>query len=503
MAFGDPPFGSSNPVDPRFPVRGVPPRLPFSRVGPFGLMILLVAVVLAMAVLGQCGKGTQDDPAGGLGGAGPDHVPREPKIEIVSDEDLPKLDPEGIARETEEILDKWFQTPGRKLIDDRSDDLEPEWILRFGEDDVRNALVNLPPHAFRELEARDRVRAEPGGRRGRLVSLLGEVRESAATEIPGAGGPRPAWKLRLLDDRGDPWVVVSVVEPSPEIAAGRWIRASGVFVKLAPGPLGGASAEERAAFVMHTSQPMIPSFPPSRADALDPAWGAGIDDSTYESSQPLPGSDGDGFWLLGSWLNRLGPAGYAAKVASGEFKPLKVEDMGGPAQKPADFRLRLLRVRLAPVVSQFVTEGVQIENPGHVREVFRGFALDDTGRTVQVFSPFPASAFPKLDGVMVVWAEGYFYKRRAVENRNKPGSAYWMPVFVATRMTPIDPGGRPALDYAALVAWTVIGSIPLLVLLWWALSRKAKREREDAVARHEARLAERRRRGVPTGGGDA
>ena len=225
--------------------------------------------------------------------------------------------------------------------------------------------------------------------------------------------------------------------------------------------------------------------------SVDPKWGDAIKDDVEDTSQVKPGADGDGFWLLCSYVRSMGQAGFGAKVASGEIKPANLMSTVGSApltKDPTGHRLQPVRLRLAPALSTFKNEPTLFENAGQVTSVMLGYAQDDQQRTVWLLSPFPEEAFPSLSSRIVI-VEGYFYKRMAVTTAK--GKKYWMPVVVVARISPFGGPATATTDFVTIAAYIVLGSLPILGGLALFFVMRNRRERAFILARQRERLAER------------
>lgn len=489
----EPPTG-----DPASPSAGAPRFLPFSKAGPLGVVVFLALVSIALvALLGQLGRGSKlaspKEPAAAPE-PGHDVLVREPKIEFLTDGDLAAQYPTTVREELEAELEAWFQTPGREMISDRQAVEEPEWVRHLLSPEVRPRLERLPAWVFGSLSDPARVTEEPGGHRGTLVQVWGEVRSVEPAQLP-TEPATPAWRLRLDDPDGRAWTVLTLREPAEDVEAGSWVRAAGAFVKMRP------VEEGRPSFLVLAAQAVIPSFPPVAVKAIDPSWAAEVEDQTIERSQRRPGEE-DAFWLLMNYVRTMGPEGYRAKVASGELKVVDRTDTRGAtelAQKPALHRFELVRLKVGlpkPTgEGSFVTEQDLLENVGNIRSVFRGFALDDQGRVLWVMTPFPADAF-RFAGARLGLIEGFFYKRIAVEKKGGDG-LYWMPVIVATAIVPIDTSPKETA-VAEWAAWIVVGGAASCAVLFVVLVLRRRRERREAIRRHVERLNRR----AATGAGD-
>jgi len=302
----------------------------------------------------------------------------------------------------------------------------------------------------------------------------------------------PAWRIRIDDPEGRSWTVVSPRSAPVGTVVGSWVKAFGVFVKLCP------LEEGRVSLVLFTPRQVLSSYPPKRVEAIDPAWAAEVHDDTVEAAQ-RPVADDEAFWLLMNYVDTLGPEGYRAKVASGE---LKVTDMTGPrgstdlAQKPALHRFELVRLRLG-VQQQgggaFVTEEGLPENPGNIRSVVRGNAMDDQGRLVWVITPRPMEELG-LGNARLASVEGFFYRRRVADPRD--GRRYFMPVVVATSIRPVVIEASRS-DIVPLVAWTALLAAAGCVGLFGYLTVRSRRQAQAAHRRHAER-ASRRNAGPPS-----
>jgi hypothetical protein len=467
-----------------------PSGFSFSRVGPLGLLLFLGVVVVGFFVL----EGARKTPVAGRGEAPVegDRFVREPKIEFLDEGDLAAQYPTTVRDELQKELFDWWQTPGRQGLSDQRDDLESEWVRHLLSDAARPRLERLPGWVFGELQPLDRVVAEPGSHRGRLVQVWGSVTAVEPVRLP-TEPERPGWRVRIDDPQGHSWTVVTAREPPEEAKTGRWVKAFGVFVKLCPGE------EGRPSFLLFSAQRLVPSYPPITVKRISPEWAAEVDDSTLEASQTKPGEDGDAFWLLMNYVRSLGPEGYAKAVASGE---LKVTDMTGPrgatdlAQNPALHRFELVRLRvgIARGEGAFVTEPDLVENAGNIRQVIRGFVIDDQQRVIWTLTPLDTEQF-RIGDARLAFVEGFFYKRMAVEKARQEGEGetglYWMPVIVATAIHPIDTTKSPssALEQAK---WIVLIGAVVCAVLYVVVVFRNRRQHEEIRRRQEERIAKRR-----------
>lgn len=456
------------------------PGFGFHRVGPVGAVVMFAAVLLAFFWLGSVGN---DTPAPKGEGTEADRIPTRPKVEMVSDDDVPRLFPDEIAEETASKIREWFAGDKRRPINDRAAEEEAEWVSFLSAPEFKSPLERLPAFVFPELGQRAKVRHEPGPFRGALVSVLGEVRGVTTTELP-TTPPAPGWRLTLRDANGDDWMIISAREPGPEAVQGKWVRSFGIFVKLWPFPESGSPG-----FAVFSGQPTVPSFPPLTVAAVDEAWGAQIRDDLEETSQVKPGADGDAFWLLCNHILSIGPQGFAKKAAVGEIKPVDLTSSIGAtalAKEPENYRLKPVRLRVAVAHSTIETEGITLENAGHIGSVVRGYCQDDQQRTIWFLSPLSEKDLPGLRA-RVCTIEGWFYKRMAVTS--KSGKKYWMPVVVIASARPYGKvAGTGDVSYATIAAWVVIVSIPVLigVAAFWVA--RSKKQRAETLRRQEERL---------------
>lgn len=457
------------------------PFLPFTRVGPLGLVLVLGVVVLAVVALQFVGKGTTSPEEA----PGPDRMVREPRVDFLDDGAFAEQYPTTASRELEGEITSWFQTPGREVISDRTASEEPEWVRHLLSDSVRPRLERLPGWVFGEIGDLTRLVQEPGPARGRLVQAWGAVRSIDETLLP-TEPETPAWRIRLDDPEGRSWTIVSPRAPPPGTQAGSWVKGYGVFVKLCP------LDEGRVSLVVLTPRSVVSSFPPKQVEAIDPAWAEDVHDDTMEASQRKP-ADEDAFWLLMNYVDRLGPDGYRRRLESGE---LKVTDLTGPrgatdlAQQPALHRFELVRLRVAVVhagPAAFTSEADMPENPGNVRAVSRGYVMDDQQRTIWVLTPRPIAELD-LGSARLATVDGFFYKRMAVQKRD--GGLYYMPVLVATAIRPVELPARRS-DIVPLVAWTAIFAAFGCVALFVYLSVRSRRQEQDALRRHAQRASRR------------
>lgn len=463
---------------PTFGRRGAGPR--FQRVGPVGVVIMFASVLLAFFWLGSVGDGS---PAPKAGGEEADRIPTRPRVEFVSDDDVPRMFPDEIAEETAAKIRDWFNGDKRRPINDRAAEEEEEWVTFLSAPEFKSPLERLPAFVFPELGQRDKVRHEPGPFRGALVSVLGEVRGVTTTELP-TSPPSPGWRLTLRDAKGDDWMIISAREPGPEAVRGKWVRSFGIFVKLWPFPESGSPG-----FAVFSGQPTVPSYAPVTVTAVDESWGAQIRDDLEDTSQVKPGADGDAFWLLCNHILSIGTEGFAAKVAAGEIKPVDLTSNLGAtalAKEPEKYRLKPVRLRVAVAQSTIETEPLTLENAGHVGAVVRAYCLDDQQRTIWLLSPLAKEDLPGLRA-RVCTVEGWFYKRMAVTKQN--GTKYFMPVVVVASARPFGkPVSKNDLPYATIAAWVVVASIPVLigVAAFWVA--RGKKRRAETLRRQEERI---------------
>ena len=103
---------SIRPPEPRDP-NGPPRGLPFSRVGPLGLVLFCGVLLLGVVLLEGVRRGGSAPEGGASGGAaaGPDDAPdvfvREPRIEFLDDADLAAQYPTTVREELEAELTAW------------------------------------------------------------------------------------------------------------------------------------------------------------------------------------------------------------------------------------------------------------------------------------------------------------------------------------------------------------------------------------------------------------
>lgn len=454
--------------------------LAFAKVGPVAAFLLLGVVVLAVFVLGRVGS----DGAAPAAPENPDAMTREPRIEVLDDGALAAQYPATVRDELQDEIFAWFQETGRQALSDRSEEDEEEWVRWFLSDAVRPRLERLPLWVFGSLADPARVADEPGPHRGKLVQVWGAVRSIEQVELPTAARTR-AWRLAVDDPAGIAWSLLTVREPSDATRPGSWVKGCGAFVKMRPSP------EGKPTYLVFSAQRPAPSYPPVAYTEISPEWAADVHDDTIEASQRRPG-DEDSFYRLLNYVRTLGPDGYRAKVASGELKVTDMSSSRGAtdlAQKPALHRFELVRLRvgIARGAGAFVTEPDLPENPGNIRDVFRGFVLDDQGRTVWVISPFPAETYT-FGSARLALVEGFFYKRKAVEQ--KDGKLYWMPVIVATSITPIDVS-KSETHFAVYAAWIALVGVAACVVLWAVLLVRGRRAAAETRRRQAERVARR------------
>lgn len=473
---------------PKPPQGGGPATLPFKKVGPLAVLAFLAVIAVGLAVLLSQLKAapSSKDPAAAADPAAATGMVRDPRIEVLDDGELAAQYPSLVRDELQKEIFDWFQTPGRQAVSDQRDELETEWVAHLLSDDVRPRLERLPGWVFGDLPEPDRVLNEPGSRRGKLVQVWGAVQSVETVDLP-VSPKRTAWRLRVDAPNGQAWTLLASREPPEAVKPGSYVRSNGVFVKLRPVEGG------RASFLVLTAQSLVPSFPPAAETSISPEWAADVHDETIEKSQRRPGEE-EPFWRLMNYVRTLGPDGYRAKVRSGE---LKVTDMSGArgatdlAQQPALHRFELVRLRVGipqpGSEGAFVVEQDLFENAGNIRSVLRGFVLDDQGRVVWVMTPFGVDAF-RFAGARLGLIEGFFYKRVAVET--KAGGLYYMPVVVATSITPIDTSKAPS-EYAKWAAWTAIGGALVCAGFFVVLVGRRRREREETRRRHAERVARR------------
>lgn len=474
------------PGDPASPL--VPPRLlPFSRVGPLGLVLMAGVVVLALFLLVQTmavNAPAPGTPTPAPAQQGPDEIAKEPQIQFLGEGDLAEQYPTMVRDELQQEILDWFQQTGRQAISDRAAALEDEWVNHFLSDEVRPRLERLPGWVFGELGDVARIVDEPGPHRGKLVQIWGSVREIDEIPLP-TTPPSAGRRVRIDDQQGRAWTIVTTKSMPESVHAGSWVKAYGVFVKVWP------VEEGRPSFLVLSAQKLAPSFPPVEQKAISPEWAEDVEDATLNKSQHRPG-DEDAFWSLMNYVRTLGPEGYRAKVRSGE---LKVTDMTGSsgatdlAQRPALHRFELVRLRvgIAKGEGAFVTEQDLPENVGNISSVFRGFVIDDQQRVIWVMTPFAADAF-KIGDARLAIVEGFFYKRMAVEK--KSGGLYWMPVLVGTAIYPVNTAPREK-STAQWAAWIAIAGAATCVVLYLVLSARTRRAAEETRRRHAQRIAER------------
>lgn len=463
----------------------VPTLLPF---GPVAIAVMgLVAVVLVGAIfaLGRLGGTPAAGPADeGESGPETDVVPRKPQLDVLDEGDLAAILPEETRDELVKEMRTWFQAENRRPIDDRSGADETEWVTYLLSEEIAPRLERLPGNVFGALADPARVLDEPGPHRGALVTVWGRVASVDPVHLPTAP-ETPAWRVRIDDGTGQPWTVTAVREPPPSVAAGKWARAFGVFTKLYP------VDGKRPSFGLFTPQALVLSFPPFEAKAIDPAWAAAVKDDTMEASQGKPGEE-DAFWKLCAYARDLGVEGYRAKVASGEIRVADVTNsrtLTALVNAPAPHRFEAIRVRGAPLHSEFGLEGGFDENPGHVRELYRGFVVDDLHRPVWVAAPFPATKF-SFAGARLVEVEGFFYKRMATRGRS--GNMYWLPVVVATSIRPVAIEEPSRFRWDVVAIWLIAAGTVVLAGLWLRLIVRSRRESAEARRRHLERVSRRK-----------
>lgn len=481
-------------ADPKTPADGAPRVLPFTKIGPLAVIAFLTVIVVALAILLSQLKSASATKAPAVADepGGPAGMIRDPRIEVLDEGALAAQYPTLVRDELQKEIFDWFQTPGREAVSDQRDEIEAEWAGHLLSDDVRPRLERLPGWVFGELEKPDRVIEEPGSSRGKLVQVWGAVQTIEQLDLP-VVPKRPAWRIRVDAPSGQSWTLIAVREPLESIRPGTWVRANGVFVKLRPVDGG------RPSFVVLSAQSLLPSFPPAAEKAISPEWAADVHDETIEKSQRRPGEE-EPYWRLMNYVRTLGPDGYRAKVKSGE---LKVTDMSGArgatdlAERPALHRFELIRLRVGipqpGSEGAFVTEQDMFENAGNIRSVLRGFVIDDQGRVIWVMTPFSSDAF-RFAGARLGMIEGFFYKRVAVET--KKGGLYYMPVVIATSITPIDTS-KPTSEYAKWAAWTAIAGALVCATLFVMLVSRRRRERIETRRRQEERMARRAAEGGP------
>lgn len=451
---------------------------------PFGPVVFVVISLFTLVVLGvfyALGnlRSAPDAPEATADGD-VDRIPRKPRVDVVDDGDLARLLPEETRDDLQNELRTWFQANERRPIDDRSGADEEEWVGHLLSDDVTIRLSRLPAHVFADLSEPDRVLHEPGPHRGSLVAVWGQVQTADAVQLPVAP-PTGAWRVRMLDEKGRPWTVTTLREPAAAVVPGSWARAVGVLTKLYP------VDGRRPSFGLFTPQALAPSFPPFEAKAIDPQWAADVADATLEESQRKP-SEETAFWYLCNYVRTLGSAGYRDQVASGALKPLDAtgsRTITEIVNAPVLHRFRALRLRAAPLHRQFGVEAGFDENVGHIREIFRGYVVDDRHRPIWVVSPLPASEF-RFDGARLVDVDGFFYKRMATKGES--GNQYWLPVVVATSIRPYAVHDADSGVWAQAALWTVMAGAVVLMALWIRLLLRNRAERAATLRRHRERV---------------
>jgi hypothetical protein len=103
-------------------------------------------------------------------------------------------------------------------------------------------------------------------------------------------------------------------------------------------------------------------------------------------------------------------------------------------------------------------------------------------------TPFPADAF-RFAGARLGLVEGFFYKRIAVEKKGGDGF-YWMPVVVATSIVPVNTS-RGESNVAAWAGWIALAGAGICAVLFVVLVLRRKKERAEAIRRHEERVSKR------------
>ena len=462
----DPGIGSGGPPLPPQPGFLISPK-----VGVVGLLVAFAVAGIAYVALGlwAARDGTTPVP-------GPPGVPGP--IEYLDEGEQASLFPEDTRRELEDELKAWFQAGERAAVSDREAVEEPEWAAHLLSDAVTRRMDRLPPRVFGSIENVPAVLDEPAPHRGTLVSVWARVDRVDEARLRLPDGDRDAIRLGLTDAAGLPWVATVTAALPESVERESWVKIVGAFTKLWP-------HDGRAALHVFSTRPPIDSFPPvnHRAPLVD--WLEQVHDATPAQSLVL---EDEPFYGMLNYVRGLGARGYRELRDGGD---LVVDDLTGTqgarplSDAPQVWRFRAVRLRVAPLLKEFVVDHSLGENPGNVRFVYRGYVVDDQQRPILWISPFPRSEFD-IKGARIVEVEGFFFKRRHVVGSNE--KPYWLPILIGTDMAAVDVAA-PSTDPRVIVGIVVAGSIVML----FVFARVWRQSRAAELAVHERSLRRRAR----------
>ncbi len=440
-----------------------------------GLAFAFVLLIGAFAAMGIYGMGSDDEP----------ESVTLPRIEMqnVGEGELAEILPEEVSRKLQDELFTWFRANDRSPISDREPVAEQEWVDHLLSGDVRVRLDRLPPRVFGGLDNVPRVIDEPGPYRGALVRVWARVDTITEIQLDFSGSTQTAWRLSSVDANGVPWIITCTSAPPSEVESGSWVKVYGVFTKLWP-----LADRHEPAFHALSGRRIVASFAPATNRRPQLEWLEQVRDFTPEESEKL---EDEPFYGMLNYVRTLGPEGYRELRDSGEIDVIDLTGSAGAtelSEKPQAWRFTPVRLRVAPLLDEFVVDSYIPENPGNIEFVYRGFVVDDQTRPIWFITPFRKGQFD-LQESRIVEVEGFFYKRKHV--RTATGKRYWMPIVIGADVRPVELGnvGGPT-SLTVVLGVVVVGSIIMLFVFLFVWRKERLRELET-----RRRVAERRGHG--------
>lgn len=415
------------------------------KVGIIGMLIAFGVVVVGLVSLGIFGD---EEPVETPGPGSSISLKPTPDAELAA------LLPEESLRTLERELGEWFMAEDRAPIYDGRAEDEAEWVEHLLDYRVWRRAQGLPEYVHGTIENVPDALDEPAPYRGRVVRVWGRVEKITSVELELPSGARPAWVTQVVDQAGTRWTMTGLSAPEEAIQTGEWVKGYGVFVKLWP-------VDDFPVRALHVflSRELVKTFPPVTHREPKTEWLEQVKDSIHDPEDAKELEEGPLYGML-NYVRQLGPEGYAELRDTDQ---LMLETLPNALPLVDDgyerFRFQPVRVRLAPSVRTFGTEGDLPENPGNIDTVYRGYLMDDRNRVVMFLSPFGKEAFD-FSSSRLVDVEGFFFKRRVVEPENR--DPYWMPVLIGAATTPVATEHR-GVDEGVLI--TILGGGSVLVFL--------------------------------------
>ncbi|HLU38418.1 MAG TPA: hypothetical protein VK081_03480 [Planctomycetota bacterium] len=329
------------------------------------------------------------------------------------------------------------------------------------------------------------LRANPAAHRGRYVWFKGQLE---ALDGGREGHPIKGYRIheaRIRTGDGEPVLFTFTVPPPEGLAVGDWVRVEGFFMKLRdahyPVPLNQAP--------LLVGPEIFRAYPDWKAvEKLDPAVLARIKDGVRENGVDVDLQDADvrlphaqdvPLWHFASYAQHRAATMTPEEIAAlPHFENKDQWDAIARLQGERGKAWLLTGIFCRAHVIEAKTNPLGIENWSEVWLYSRGFAH----RPFAVWIPKHVGEWIRNDTARCV---GYFFKRYVVEGGD--GKPHLSPLFVAADLervefNPLAASKKIGLAMGAFAA--------LLVVVFFVLSRRDRRDRE----RYEQEMVRRRRR---------